>query len=204
MIAVGVVDVGSPKAGKLGWAILPPNAEVCQGRDLDDFIERMADLSAHWPAAVGFEAPMFVPLRREALATLTRRQGEGTRPWSAGAGATVTTAALGVVSYTLARLRERLPVALASVDWRSKPREHGDVLFFEAFVSQAAKGEDHAHDALIAAEAARTHLEPDTPGPSAIEEDDIFSTLGAALALLSMPCLVVKPAQQSPLPGRLT
>jgi hypothetical protein len=46
MIAVGVVDVGSPKASKLGWAILAPDQEACQGRGLDDFIEHMVGLSA--------------------------------------------------------------------------------------------------------------------------------------------------------------
>ena len=88
------------------------------------------------------------------------------------------------------------------VDWRSPPTEPGDVLFFEAFVSQSAKGGDHAEDARIAAEAAR-ELIGSKSARAAVNEKEVFSTLGAALlrtgwskdlALLSIPRLVVKPA----------
>ena len=133
---------------------------------------------------------------------LKGRNGDGSRPWSAGAGATVTTIGLAIVTYTLAQLRPRLGQVRAMVDWRSPPTEPGDVLFFEAFVSQGAKGGDHTEDARLAAEAARA-LIGTIPADSAIDEAEVFSTLGAALlrtgwsvdlGLLSTPCLVVKPA----------
>lgn len=109
-IAIGVIDVGSPTKDKLGWAILGPDEVPRLGKDLDDFITEMADLADRWPLAIGFEAPLFIPTRTAALMILTGRKGEGSRPWSAGAGASVTTAALGVVTYTLAGLRRRLTV----------------------------------------------------------------------------------------------
>lgn len=202
MIAVGVIDVGSPASGKLGWAIHRSDLAATSGTDLDAFVEAIAEVAGQQPVAVGFEAPLFIPLRRTALATLTARKGEGSRSWSAGAGATVTTAALGIMAYTLRQLRDLLPVATASVDWRTLPVQPGELLFFEAFVSQTSKGLDHTHDASIAAEAARQLFEMTTPCASAIAEEDVFSTLGAALlrtgwstdlALLATPCLVVRP-----------
>lgn len=202
MIAVGAIDVGSPKSGKLGWAILAPNAAPESGRDLDEFIARMGLLGQAWPLAVGFEAPLFIPARSVALDVLSRREGEGSRPWSAGAGAAVTTAALGVATYTLAKLREHLPAPQGFVDWTHRRDRAGDALFFEAFVTGAAKGADHAQDAEIAAKAMQALLDGDQPYRSAISETVVFSLLGAAMlrtgwtsdvAILSAPCLVVRP-----------
>lgn len=201
-IAISVIDVGSPKGGKLGWAILAPNAEPVLGKDLDAFIEAMTTLGANWPLAIGFEAPMFIPTPAEALKILSGRRGEGSRPWSAGAGAAVTTAALAVVTYTLAGLRSGLSQAAASTDISALPTRPGDTLFFEAFVTAAAKGADHADDALIAAREMRALLTGDRPYRSAIDEPEVFSLLGASLlrtgwssdpAVLSAPCLVVRP-----------
>jgi hypothetical protein len=201
-IAIGVIDVGSPKGGKLGWAILAPNADPVLGKDLDAFIDAMTALGANWPLAIGFEAPLFIPTPAEALKILSGRKGEGSRPWSAGAGATVTTAALAVVTYTLAGLRRGLSQAAASTDFGALPGRPGDTLFFEAFVTAAAKGDGHAHDAFIAAREVRALLGGDRAYRSAIDEPEVFSLLGASLlrtgwstdlAVLSTPCLVVKP-----------
>lgn len=201
-IAIGVIDVGSPKGGKLGWAILAPGDEPVLGKDLDAFIAAMGGLGAAWPLAIGFEAPLFIPAPAEAQKILSGRNGEGPRPWSAGAGAAVTTAALAVVTYTLAGLRRRLGGAQASTDVAALPTRLGDTFFFEAFVTAAAKGVDHADDALIAAREAQALLSGDRPYRSAIDEPVVFSLLGASLlrtgwstdlAVLSAPCLVVKP-----------
>lgn len=201
-IAIGVIDVGSPKRGKLGWAILAPNADPLLGKDLDTFIDAMTTLGANQPLAIGFEAPLFIPTQAEASKILSGRRGEGSRPWSAGAGAAVTTAALAVVTYTLASLRRGLNEAAASTDINALPAHPGDTLFFEAFVTAAAKGADHADDALIAAREMRALLTGDRPYRSAIDEPEVFSLLGASLlrtgwssdlAVLSAPCLVVRP-----------
>ncbi|WP_313472344.1 hypothetical protein [Brevundimonas sp.] len=169
-IAIGVIDVGSPKGGKLGWAILAPNTDPVLGKDLDVFIDAMTALGANWPLAIGFEAPLFIPTPAEALKILSGRKGEGSRPWSAGAGAAVTTAALAVVTYTLSGLRRGLGQAAASTDFNALPVRPGDALFFEAFVTAAAKGLDHADDAFIAAHEIKTLLAGNCPYRSAIEE----------------------------------
>lgn len=202
MTAIGVIDVGSPRSGKLGWAIIPPEGSAVTGSDLDAFVEAIGQLGAAHALAIGFEAPLFIPARSVAMDVLSGRKGEGSRAWSAGAGATVTTAALAVVTYTLAGLRKRLGQADATTDWTSPLSSAGQVLFFEAFVTGAAKGVDHANDALIAAEAAAKLLGSPRAYRSAIDEMDVFSLLGASLlrtgwstdlALLAAPCLVVRP-----------
>lgn len=202
MTAIGVIDVGSPRSGKLGWALLEPDHAPQSGGDLDAFIARAAEAGARSPLAIGFEAPLFIPTRAVALDVLSGRKGEGSRPWSAGAGAAVTTAALAVVTYTLSGLRRLMPNARASLDWTVPPSAPGEVLFFEAFVTGTAKGADHAHDALIAVEAFRALLEGGQAYRSAIAETEVFNLLGASLLrtgwttdleVLSAPCLVVKP-----------
>lgn len=202
MTTIGVIDVGSPRSGKLGWAILEIGGACRTGGDLDVFIEKVGTLGNTSPLVVGFEAPLFIPTRSAALDVLSGRRGEGSRPWSAGAGAAVTTAALAVVTYTLAGLRSRLPSATALMDWTEPPQFPGEVLFFEAFVTGAAKGLDHAGDARVAAEAASALLQDARPYRSAIDEQEVFSLLGASLlrtgwtndiGFLSTPCLVVKP-----------
>jgi hypothetical protein len=144
---------------------------------------------------------MFIPTRNAALDVLKGRKGEGSRPWSAGAGATVTTTAVAVVNYTLTSLHRLLPHATATADW-TEAAEVGRALFFEAFVTGLAKGDDHAHDALLAAEAARGLLTGTAAYRSAIDEIEVFNLLGASLlrtgwstdlGLLSTPCLVVRP-----------
>lgn len=202
MIAIGVIDVGSPRGDKIGWAILSPSGDAITGKDLDAFVAAIAELGASWPLAIGFEAPLFIPTRGVALDVLTSRKGEGARPWSSSAGATVTTAALGVVTYTLTQLRERLSMARATTDFLNPPTAAGDALFFEAFVTGTAKGADHIDDALIAATEARRLLCGSQIYRSAIDETDVFSLVGASLlrtgwstdlGLLAAPCLVVKP-----------
>lgn len=145
---------------------------------------------------------MFIPTRSEALKVLTCRKCEGSRPWSAGAGASVTTAALGVATYTLEGLRRGLNEATATTDVNALPTGPGDSVFFEAFVTAAAKGETHADDALIATREALDLFAGHRTYRSAIDETEVFSLLGASLlrtgwttdlAVLSAPCLVVKP-----------
>lgn len=199
-IAIGVIDVGSPASGSLGWAIESPDATSPQlGKDLDEFVELIAPLSEQYPLAIGFEAPLFAPYRNTAKAVLKGRAGEGNRPWSAGAGAAVTAAALGVVPYTLRELRKRLPSAtpLAGLDL---PQRAGEVLFWEAFVTASAKGADHADDALIALKVFHERAQQ-MPLTSDLAEPEAFSLLGAALirtgwtsdvTVLDRPCLVVR------------
>ena len=200
-VVIGAIDVGAPR--NMGWAIVEGKNEE-HGTDLDEFIVRFAKRIQGKPSALGFECPLFVPCRDE-LSTITKaRQGDGSRSWSAGAGATVTTIGLAVVTYTLRKLNAELGEAFpkAMLDWKRWP--DGDaLLLWEAFVSganHAAPGE-HWRDALNAAKGFQAALD-DLDAANAVIEESVFSTIGAAMlrcgvstdvGVIQESCLVLRP-----------
>lgn len=197
---VAAIDVGAPR--NIGWAIID-GKQVPSGGDLNEFIKLFAVAIKDRPAALGFEAPLFIP-RRKALPDITRqRDGEAGRPWSAGAGATVTTIGLAVVDYTLSQLKELIPDKTAILNWKHWP-QHNELLIWEAFVSgknHGAKGE-HWRDALTAAQGF-VQAYPDLENHNAIHEVDVVSLAGLSLIrtgwvtpsreTLSQPTLVIRP-----------
>ena len=86
-IMVAVADIGSIKAGNFGWVIDHPRNGRSQGSDIDVFADGLISaLKAGEKVALGFEAPMFVPVRDQALRVASDRIGEGNRSRSAGQG----------------------------------------------------------------------------------------------------------------------
>lgn len=199
-ITIGAVDVGAPH--NIGWAILSGD-DVEHGDDLDEFIVRFAELSKGRPSALGFEAPLFIPHGRPLNKLTAQRNGDNGRPWSAGAGATVTTIGLAIVSHVLTGLRDCKPKRRAVLDWNSWPNSD-DLILYEAFVSGAnhAGPGEHWKDALNAAEGFTKAL-PDLDAANAVSEDNVFSLVAACMIrtgwaetggnLLSQPCLVIRP-----------
>lgn len=82
---------------------------------------------------------MLVPVRARAVQVLSARRFEGSRPWSAGPGAAVTTAGVGVVTYTLSALRNDMTASVATTRYADHPAKPGLVMFFEAFVSRPTR-----------------------------------------------------------------
>jgi hypothetical protein len=133
------------------------------------------------------------------------REGESgpglpTRPFSAGAGAAVLVTSLVIAPYLLARLRKALPSASATFDWRQPLTRPGELLLFEAFVTDQRKEtpERHVEDARLAVDEFRRNL-GDFQAPES--SDECMNLLGAALlrtgwssdvALLAAPCLVIR------------
>lgn len=199
-IVVGAIDVGAPK--NIGWAILS-EGNVEHGGDLDEFIVRFAKASVGKPSALGFEAPMFIPHGRPLQKLTSQRNGDNGKPWSAGAGATVTTIGLAIVSHVLAGLREHGCKQRATLNWQSWPYAD-DLLLFEAFVSGAnhAGSGEHWKDALNATQGFMAAL-PDLNAANAVSEANVFSLIGACMIrtgwaetgdeLLSQTCLVIRP-----------
>ena len=201
---VAAIDVGAPR--NIGWAIIDDD-QVTYGGDLAEFIKQFAAACQDRPAALGFEAPLFIP-RRKVLSDITKqREGEAGRPWSAGAGATVTTIGLAVVDYTLSRLKELIPDKTATLNWKQWPQGN-ELLIWEAFVSgknHGAKGE-HWRDALTAAKGFGQAY-PDFENHNAIHEMDVVSLAGLSLIrtgwvlpsreTLSQPTLVILPNQMA-------
>ena len=134
------------------------------------------------------------------------RQGESgrglpTRPFSAGAGTTVLVTSLVVAPYVLGRLRGALPHASATFDWRLRLTNPGELLLFEAFVTDQCKEtpERHVEDADLAVKSFRRDLALSFEGATSSEE--CMNLLGAALlrtgwstdiAMLSASCLVIR------------
>ena len=96
------------------------------------------------PLALGFEAPMFVPIRKDPNRLTTAPKGDSgkgrpSRPFSASAGVTVLVTGLVVVSYILDSLRPLVPKATVTLDWRAPLVDPGGLMLFEAFVTDQRK-----------------------------------------------------------------
>jgi hypothetical protein len=192
---VAVVDVG--KLENLGWAIKGP--VVCRsGSDIDESVEALTDALTAGPLALGFEAPMFVPYRHDVSRLDKCRNNEGSRSFSASAGACVLAKGLVICPYILSTLRQRVPNARATFNWR-RPLSAHDLLLFEAFVTHETA--DHVGCAKLAIGKFQEGMKNPATFKSNIDEPDIFNLLGAMLlrtswsndvGMLTKPCLVVR------------
>ena len=201
---VCVIDIGKP--GKnLGWALSGP--DPVDGTDLDACIAAVAKALHDGPVALGFEAPMFTPVRDNAMALTKARSGEAakgiSRPFSASAGATVLVTALVIVPYVLNCLRARVPKAKATLDWRTPMAGRADLLLFEAFVTNQKKTADtrHVEDAHLAITEFQRGMVNAVSFESAVVEASCLNLLGASMlrtgwssdpAVISTECLVIR------------
>jgi hypothetical protein len=178
-----VIDVGAPHKGNLGWA----NADGSSGADIDQCIEAVNNALPDTPVALGFEAPIYVPVRPDPNTLLKARVFEGNRPWSAGAGPTVMSQGLVIMSYVFERLIDGVRPRFDS------PQEPMDLQVFEAMVSGTGKPEqsNHVADAMAAANAYHE-------GKFYEEKSDVLNLAAAALqwagyeANVRLPMYVVK------------
>src|SRR6516225_2802407 len=151
---IAVVDIGKPGAN-FGRAMVGDT--TAEGNDIDVCVQTLAAALRNGPLALGFEAPMFVPIRKDPNRLTAARKGDSgkgmpSRPFSASAGATVLVTGLVVVSYILDTLRPLVPEATATLDWKSPLVGPGWLLLFEAFVTDQRKTSDtrHIEDARLA------------------------------------------------------
>jgi len=202
-------DIGSIKQNRFGWARVDttstsPDAETI-GQRPDKLVELVAADLSNERVALGFECPLFIPLRAEPADMMKARRGEGNRAWSAGAGLTVMTLGLVQVAWVLERVAARLESQiLAFVDWAAFSSSPRGLFVWEAFVSAGGKYrgnlDPHAQDALIAVRRFVAAL-PDPTTSNAIDEPVVYSLAGAALLrsgmsrdpdLVSQPTLVIR------------
>jgi len=203
--SVAVIDVGKP-ATNLGWSMTTGTRRFC-GPDIDQCIKCLADALEGGPLALGFEAPLFVPMREDSNTMTRPRKGECVggvnRPFSAGPGCTVLVTGLVLVPYVLKKLRKAAPDAKATFDWRSPPAHCNQLLLFEAFVTnqQNRGGCRHVEDARLAVDAFQRGMRNPNRFKSSIEEPDCFNLIAASLLrtgwttdvrILSEECLVVR------------
>ena len=145
-----VIDVGSPKLGRLGWCISNTDGgQQCEGIELDMLIPHIARHLSSRGLILGLEAPLFVPVRSDVLSLTKGRLGEGARPWSAGAGAQVLALNLPIMIYLLQAIKAAFPAVHLCIDVDTFHAQVGELLLFEALVSGKDKGDSHVADARI-------------------------------------------------------
>jgi hypothetical protein len=201
-LMVAAIDVGSPK--NIGWWAAIGNT-VTSGRDLDGLAAAVATaLNSAVSVALGFEAPLYVPLPTDATDLNRQRIGERGRPWCAGAGTGALAMGAQQSAYLLAAisalLHERHHVSFDPADLDSP----GTLVIWEAFVSARAKNrsaaDPHVDDARVAVAEFHARWSSGRVG-SDIEDQGVLNLVAASvlaaglsedLALLQRPCVVVR------------
>jgi hypothetical protein len=180
-LAVVCADIGSMKNAKsnFGWY----SSVGAMGSYASELVAHVAELlTTGTPVALGFECPLFVPLRTDERALTNQRMGEDGKPWSAGAGCGAMGTGLVQVAWILQQLRERLGQApTVSLTWSEFQQAAGGVFFWEAFVTGAGKRDGHMADARHAVETFQAAL-PNVDDANALPADGpVLSLIGAAL-----------------------
>jgi|GEM_PF-4029030 len=142
------IDMGSPKRGSFGWCDNDKCANGCY--DVDKLLDLLLKKNYF---AMGIEAPLFIPVRPNALKDFTNgRDFDSNHSWSAGAGACVTSINLGFLGSFLTRIhRENTDIAITTDIETWKKREKNCILIWEAFIAgnseASTKSSSHLDDA---------------------------------------------------------
>jgi len=200
---VCVVDIGSPKLGNIGWCFI--EAETNQhhiGQHLDKLVPLISNGLRTNGLTLGLEAPLFVPLREDLILATKARNGEGRRPWSAGAGAQVLSMNLPIMTYLFKRITSAYPNVEAFINEDGFEARLGQMMVFEALVSGSDKGCSHIDDAQIMAEYCASFSKSKTMPPSILKHEDGVEFLNLTAASL-LRCGLLKNIQslnhQSPI-----
>ncbi len=156
-------DIGSTRHSKkkgapaFAWARLLPNEgiKLVQGSsDIQLLIRRLElDIKEGYNVALGFEAPLFIPIPEDSKDLSKGRDGDGNRSFAAPVGLSVCTLGIHQSAWILKRLYETSSCKCDfTLDWQCwPPSGHRPVLFcWEAFVSGGAHSNEHRRDAATA------------------------------------------------------
>jgi len=206
-------DCGSPRRGNFAWTVVSPDRAPGGGDDINRLVECLVrDLNAGHSVALGFESPLFVPVPDAANDIGRGRLGEGSRPFSAGAGCGALVVGLLEVAWVLRAIRRQLDqersvhFSTSPADW-PPPEDQQTLFLWEAFVSGDAHSDEHVRDAATAAMEFLAHEEA-LPDANAVTAEHPLSLVHAAALWsgwsedtegLHTPAVVIKP--QAPYPG---
>lgn len=206
-IAVYCADVGSIARGNFGWARRSlAGDEAVEQEGGADIIRAFADaivgdVRQGIPVALGFEAPLFVPVPDDPSGLIRGRDGEGNRPWNAGAGTGALCCGLVEAAWVLRCVRQDLGSLSATCDWTAFHDGRAQVFLWEALITGEGKAMSHAGDARLAVDRFIAAL-PDLPAASAVTAERPFSLIGSAAgyaevsvidpAVLQSACVVVR------------
>lgn len=203
------IDVGSIAGGNFGWARITDEqrgAEAVHGdvaEQLRNQLRRdVVDPASH--VSIGFESPLFVPLRDQPRRLTAARGRFEHSSFAGGPGSAVLVTGLVQLAYVLEGLQSA--VATSQSVFAREPSER--LFVWEAFVSGSAdpapncaggRHTPHACDAIAAATAAHSWLTGDRPewarvvGPS--EFVDAARGLDLVLAATGAPAIIENVAQ---------
>lgn len=200
-------DIGSIPQGNFGWAKGESGKITHRGSSIADLaIQVTENLQERRPVSLGFECPLYLPLRTDVEKMRQAREGEGNRAWSAAAGRAVLIPGLWQSVWLLYTIQEKLDYQEKGfVDWEEFRQAGRGLFVWEAFVTGDAKAGDdipgaHAEDAAIAVKSFQEAL-PEPWEANAVHEDSVYSLIGAGLLragwsddleLLSTPCLAIR------------
>ena len=199
--AIYACDIGSCRKGNFAWARIgaQQSAKPISSPDIEKLVSSLqTDLTAGLNIALGFEAPLFVPVPENPNEIGRSRAGEGNRPFSAGAGASAALMGLQQTAWIMHRLRGNIEKYKVIADWRLWPPASSAILLWEAFVSGVAKGECHTDDAETAAlefQRREASLESDVTCEqtlSLVGVAAVWSGFSEDLAILKKPVLVLR------------
>ena len=207
-LAICCADIGAVHSGNFGWARVAPGTPDLKCGDIDNLVEEACRiLAGGMKLALGFECPLWIPLRDDPILFTRARVGEGSAAWSSSIGATVLTIGLAETVWVLSEVRVRLLSSSHSVppvylDWGAFANADEGLFLWEALVTGKDKTGTHEGDALAACHGFKAAL-PDPAGKVAVKSTgDALSLVGTValragwsrdLGLLETPCLVVKP-----------
>ena len=153
--AIYACDIGSVRSGAFAWArVVSHGGGPVASFDIEGLVHSLRhDLNEGLSVALGFEAPLFMPVPVSAGSLSTGRIGEGNRSMFAPAGASVATLAIHEAAWILGSVREGLRSDVKyTLDWREwmPTNDIQKLLVWEAFVSGPAHG-SHEQGAATAA-----------------------------------------------------
>ena len=193
--AVGVIDVGSPKLGHIGWSTYNvENQALASGELLDDFFSPFLQTLEKRGAVLGLEAPLFVPIRDELMLLTKGRKGEGNKPWSGGAGAQVLALNLPIMLYIFKHLSKtctNIKWVINAAEFDASPFQ---VCLFEALVSGKNKGASHLEDAEIMRNFCLPYSKKSVLPPTILERESEISYFNLAASALFSEGLITDPA----------
>ena len=101
-------DIGSTIQGRFAWKRTGPPVAVRDGEEssIEELVDRLKqDLKEGCSIALGFEAPLFIPIPKVASQLSRGRTGDSTRSCFAPAGASVATLGLHQAASILKQIR---------------------------------------------------------------------------------------------------
>ena len=186
-VAVAAADVGSLAGKNFGW-YLSIGGEARHGHRPEALVDAVDDvLAMGHSVALGFECPLWLPMPVEAHRLGKARPGEGSRPWSAGAGSGALTTGVQQMAWVLSALAEHHgDTLLPTVDHDALLGGACRLLIWEAFVSGTGKSDPagtdpHVEDARLAVVEFQRRVEAGTLASDCEPESEVFSLAGAAL-----------------------